>query len=64
MIITESESMSMVTIGAHDTTNRRSQKESVWKAIEKAAQELGSWIAEQGNVTLLIGYDDVGLQPW
>jgi hypothetical protein len=64
MIIQEPESMSMVTIGAHDTTNRRSQEDSAWKAIEEAAQELGSWIVEQENVPLLIGYGDIGLQAW
>jgi hypothetical protein len=60
MIIMESESMSMVTIGAHDITNRRSQENSVWKSIEEAAHELDSWIAEQGNIPLLIGYGDTG----
>jgi hypothetical protein len=57
LIDLDADPMGMKSIGTYDMINRMDQGDKVWEAIEKTVQELGSWMAEQGNVPLLIRYE-------
>jgi hypothetical protein len=57
MIELNSDAMEMMPMGTHEKISRFIVGDKIWETIEKTAQELGSWMAEQGKVPLLIRYE-------
>jgi hypothetical protein len=48
--------MNPVPMGTHEKISMFTVGREIWEAIEKTVQELGSWMAEQGNVPLLVRF--------
>jgi hypothetical protein len=53
----DSDAMETMPMGTPEKISRFIVGDRIWEAMEKKAQELGSWMAEQGNVPLLIRYE-------